>query len=755
MNVPRAAIVPRLFLIRAVVLICGLAGLWPGLRAASPADADEKKLAGNASLPDRSVEELAAFVRPSVVVISHFGRTGRADGVGAGFIVSSNGLIATSLHVIGEARPIRVRLDGGREYDVIEIHAWDRKRDLAVLRIAADHLPTLELGDSDSLRQGSPVIAMGNPLGLEFSVVQGVVSAKREFDGFEMIQLAVPIEPGNSGGPLLDRQGRVHGLLNMKSVLTPNLGFATPINALKELLEKPNSMAMNRWLTLGALSARDWTPQFGAHWRQRGGRIQVEGVGEGFGGRSLCLWNHPVPERPFEIRVSVRLDAESGAAGLLFASDGDQKHYGFYPTGGQLRLTRFEGPSVFTWTILNQLQTAYYRTGEWNRLRVRLETGRILCYVNEQLVIESSDAVLGAGKVGLVKFRDTHADFKDFRVGTNLTDSAAQTSPELTQKLRGELLQWAGGSDRELAAALVPHAPVAHPLVLERARELEQQAGKLRQLAASVHSSSVREELVALFAQPEEKVDLFLAALLVSRLDNPELGVEVYQQHLQGMAEDILAHFATDTSEVEKLAALKKYFFVENGFHGSRNEYHDRANSYINEVLDDREGLPITLSVLFIELAHRVGLKTVAGVPLPGHFIAKYVNGDGEEQLIDVFAGEDMSRAQAATLVEEFGSRFTAADLKAANKKEIIIRMLNNLLNTAQRTRRPADALRYLDAILALSPDGVLERGRRAMLRVQLEDPSGAREDIRWLLDRQPPGVDLDGLTELYHSLAP
>lgn len=75
-----------------------------------------------------------------------------------------------------------------------------------MIRIAATNLVPLPLGDSDALKPGTPVIAIGNPLGLKQSVVQGVVSAKREFDGVEMIQLAIPIEPGNSGGPLLDLQ---------------------------------------------------------------------------------------------------------------------------------------------------------------------------------------------------------------------------------------------------------------------------------------------------------------------------------------------------------------------------------------------------------------------------------------------------------------------------------------------------------------------------------------------------------------------
>src|SRR5438270_6328625 len=102
--------------------------------------------------PPPSVEALAERIKQSVVVISHFDRDGKEDGVGAGFVVSSNGLIATSLHVIREGRPIKVQFAEGQSYEVTEIHAWDRKLDLAVVRVAATNLPVLALGDSELLK---------------------------------------------------------------------------------------------------------------------------------------------------------------------------------------------------------------------------------------------------------------------------------------------------------------------------------------------------------------------------------------------------------------------------------------------------------------------------------------------------------------------------------------------------------------------------------------------------------------------------
>ncbi len=198
-------------------------------------------------------------MRKSVAVIVSDGRNGQREGLGSGFVVA-DGLIATNFHVIGEGRGVRVQLADGREFEATAIHPSDRALDLAVLRIDASDLPVLELGNSDELKQGQSVLALGNPRGLKNSVVAGLVSGVREMDGRPMVQLAIPIEPGNSGGPLIDMQGRVHGMLTMKSLVTPNLGFALTINLLKPLLEKPNPILMSRWLTIGALDPHEWKP---------------------------------------------------------------------------------------------------------------------------------------------------------------------------------------------------------------------------------------------------------------------------------------------------------------------------------------------------------------------------------------------------------------------------------------------------------------------------------------------------------------
>jgi regulator of sirC expression with transglutaminase-like and TPR domain len=240
--------------------------------------------------------------------------------------------------------------------------------------------------------------------------------------------------------------------------------------------------------------------------------------------------------------------------------------------------------------------------------------------------------------------------------------------------------------------------------------------------------------------------------LLVARLDNEDIDVDAYVRELERMADELAASLPADADDQDKLAALKEYLFEENGFHGSRGDYYHRANSYLNEVLDDREGLPITLSVVYIELARRVGLR-IEGVGLPGHFVVRHVPDGGEPQLIDVFDGATaVSREEANQRVKAATDReLVESDLEAAGKRAIVVRMLQNLLSVS--TSNPAAMHRYLNAVVALDQDNGHYHWLRAIVRFRLEDRAGATQDVQWLVEHKPDGVNLSRVLEMQRAL--
>jgi len=698
-----------------------------------------------------SVEELAKKVRPSVVVVMFEGREGRQEGLGTGFVIDADGLIATNLHVAGEARPLSVKLADGSRHPVTEVTASDRAMDLAILRIKppAEPLVPLPLGDSDTLPDGLPVITVGNPHGLTFSVVNGVVSGVREVDDRRMIQLAMPIEPGNSGGPVVDPSGRVVGIVTIKSLVTRNLGFAVGVNALKPLLEKPNPVPMARWLTIGTLDATHWTTLFGSRWQQRGGRIAVTEAGSGFGGRSLCLSRREVPATPFELSVHVKLGDESGAAGLAFHADGANRHYGFYPTAGKLRVTRFDGPSVFEWKVLREMPSPHYRPGDWNQLTVRVENGGFRCLLNGEPFATVDDDSLPAGRVGLAKFRDTDAEFKLFRLGAPADD--VRPDDVLARRLEAAIDQLPA-LERLTPAGMATLADAGEPAattVRDRATALEKRAADLRLVAADLHTTRVCGELARLCAQGDD-CDLLRAALLVAQLDDEELDIDAYMQQVERMAREITMSLPKDADETTRLTKLDTYLFADNGFHGSRTDYYHRANSQLSRVIDDREGLPITLSILYMELANRLDLNVV-GIGLPGHFVVQHIPRQGDEQLIDVFEGAvRMTREDAAKRVRAVADVDLDDDhLRPFSKQQIVRRVLRNLLGVAQAAKDREAMLRYLESLVAIEPNDTADRGLLAVARFETGRREAAITGLDWFLEHQPPGIDLDVIRTL------
>ncbi|QDV66382.1 Putative serine protease HhoA precursor [Rosistilla carotiformis] len=700
---------------------------------------------------DPQAEAIVRQLRPSLVTIRVKGRDGQQRGLGSGFIVDAEGLIATNLHVISEGRRFSVETADGQSLKVLAVEASDSTHDLALVRVQPQDtkLVPLQLAAADSIAQGARVMALGNPLGLEYSVVQGIVSAIRDVDDRQMIQVAMPIEFGNSGGPLVDAKGQVHGIINMKSAIQERIGFAIPIARLHELRARPNPVVIDRWARLGRLDEKRWTPQAGADWQRSSGMIQVRGSGGGIGGRSLCVSSLPVPAKPFEISVSVRLHDETGAAGLIFHRDAKDRHYGFYPSNGRLRLSCFLGPSVFSWQVLAEVDSPDFLPGQWNRLKVRIDDQGIKCYVNGKLAIESNDTQLTGGSTGLATFRSTSADFRQFRVGDISEDD----------QLAGPAQEWfaATASDPQKLDAVSQSelemlADSRDASVLELARraiQLQRQAKQMQKLAEDVRRVPVLRALGDLLTEEDED-DLLRGALLVASLDNPDLDIQAYLDRIDQMAGEIREGIAEDADPAARLKQLDRYLFEENGFHGGRDEYYHPANSHLNRVIDDREGLPITMAILYIELGRRLGLE-IEGVGLPGHFVVRHIDGESEGQLIDVFErGERMSRADAARIVLQFSGRLLQDhDLRPQTTEDILIRVLRNLMGSAGRLRDSEAVLRYIDALVALRPEEGEYRMMRAAARHQTDRDHAALEDLQWLIQNQPPGIDIHEVQEM------
>ena len=207
----------------------------PGGEPREPAHAPQSPPPSDSNLLDAYSRAVIAVVREiGPAVISVVGSHGEGGGVGSGFVLTPDGYALTNSHVAGGRRKLRAITPEGDGLDA-ELVGDDPATDLALLRVAARDLPFAELGDSAGLQAGQLVIAMGNPLGFQSTVSTGVVSATgRAMRGEggrlidNIIQHTAPLNPGNSGGPLLDSRGRAVGINTAVIAMAQGLGFAIP-----------------------------------------------------------------------------------------------------------------------------------------------------------------------------------------------------------------------------------------------------------------------------------------------------------------------------------------------------------------------------------------------------------------------------------------------------------------------------------------------------------------------------------------------
>jgi regulator of sirC expression with transglutaminase-like and TPR domain len=242
---------------------------------------------------------------------------------------------------------------------------------------------------------------------------------------------------------------------------------------------------------------------------------------------------------------------------------------------------------------------------------------------------------------------------------------------------------------------------------------------------------------------PEDQIDLGRAALAIATQEYPELEIDDCLSQLDSLGQAVELRIDDEKNPYRIIAALNTVLFKELGFQGNRSEYYDPKNSFLNDVITRKKGIPISLSVIYMEVARRVGLS-LAGVGFPGHFLVKYEDGD-VEILIDVFnEGEIRSREDLDRMLQQIyrGQVYYQAGFVAAlGKRDILRRMLNNLKWIYLERGEPLKTLSVLDQLLILDPGSASEMRDRGLLYITLESYPQALEDLESYL-RLAPGAD-------------
>jgi regulator of sirC expression with transglutaminase-like and TPR domain len=264
----------------------------------------------------------------------------------------------------------------------------------------------------------------------------------------------------------------------------------------------------------------------------------------------------------------------------------------------------------------------------------------------------------------------------------------------------------------------------------------------------------MRDRFAEIVSADDNEIDLAQAALIIAAEEYPRLDVELYLERLDAIAERARKHAAQARDDINVIDALNATLFDELGFHGNNENYYDPRNSYLNEVIDRRTGIPITITVVYMEVARRIGFS-VKGVALPFHFIARHDAANGI-LFIDPFnEGHLMTSADCDELVTRISGgklELRSEHLEPVTNKQILTRMLSNLVgvHSASDHRR---ALASIERILLINPESATHVRDRGLLLAQIGDHHNAIAALERYIEMSLNAPDADAIREQIRTL--
>ena len=275
-----------------------------------------------------------------------------------------------------------------------------------------------------------------------------------------------------------------------------------------------------------------------------------------------------------------------------------------------------------------------------------------------------------------------------------------------------------------------------------------------------------RKAFIALISGEDTAIDLALAALLIAKEEYPDLNISHYLSQLDILAwrvRHILCLPTTDTptelpdniQPLDAIAALNQVLFTQEHFRGNQNDYYDPRNSFLNDVLEQHTGIPISLSLIYIEVSKRLGLP-IDGIGLPFHFIVRYHVPDGDIYIDPFEQGRLLNEQQCRERVLQMLKgrvKFNPRWLEPVSNRQFLVRMLGNLKNIYIYTGDYPRTLSICERILLLTPKAPLELRDRGIVHLQLKHYSRALRDFTSYLELAPNAEDKDKIRQQIKSL--
>lgn len=264
----------------------------------------------------------------------------------------------------------------------------------------------------------------------------------------------------------------------------------------------------------------------------------------------------------------------------------------------------------------------------------------------------------------------------------------------------------------------------------------------------------------ASLVRDDDALPLFEAAASIAQDEYPDLDVQQVLGDVDQMLARVKRRCPEDAGALQRLRVLNQFFFRDMGFGGNVNNYYDPDNSYLNAVLRTRRGIPISLAVLWLELAQGLGLKA-RGVNFPGHFMIK-INLPNGQVVIDPFTGQSLSREDLSERLEPYKRRNGLVDdfdvpvglyLQAASPREILARMLRNLKEIHRTQEDWLRLVSVLDRLIVLQPEAWAEYRDRGLAWAELGDVRRAVEDLETFVEHTDDALERSAIEHRLQEL--
>lgn len=280
----------------------------------------------------------------------------------------------------------------------------------------------------------------------------------------------------------------------------------------------------------------------------------------------------------------------------------------------------------------------------------------------------------------------------------------------------------------------------------------------LRSAAVTDTPIPPRRFFASLIKRREERIDLALATLLIAKEEYPRLAIEDYIERLDQLAAELRIEIDVEAAPEQVLEGLAWFLSKEQGFAGNRDEYYDPRNSYLNDVMDRRLGIPISLSILYLEVARRAGLR-LQPVNFPGHFLIKLPNEDGAELFLDPYnEGRLLSASDCRRFYHELhgdAAPFSDSMLASCTKRQLVTRVLRNLKAIYLRDQDLDRALRTIELMTTVTPWDLDQIRDRGLVHYRLGQIEQAVADLEVYASHAPEGPALESVRDALRRIHP